>query len=524
MNNRFVIFIVLSIITLVGFNYFSVKNRKPVSYSEKEADLSKRVVPEPKKTFKPTRKERGLSKKVQTVAIENSKIKIEASSDEAKINHVIIKEYSKKGEKEFDLIEKNERQEYLIWQANVNGEAIEHEAIAWEAKKEANKIVFQAEPLEDVIIIKEIELSQDDYQGKIRIIIENNKRNEIQIDGCALHWGPLKHTKENRFNVKKAVVLQGREITRIKTKKKRQKRLIALSDGWAGMQEQYFCAIFSSPEKQDIKSVEIINSEDSSLDIELNLKDKIVQPHSRIGYEIGFYFGPQEYQRLKSLGNNFHKIVYFGWFHVIGVAMLYILNLFHKITGNYGVAIILLTVLIRVILWWPTQKSYTSMKKMQGAMSKMQPRIKTLKELYKNNPAKLNEETMKLYKEYQINPMGGCLPMLLQMPVFFALYKTLTTAVELRGAKFVWMWQDLSSKDPAYILPFAMGASMFIQQKMSTPPAATPESATQQKMMLYLMPVMLTFFSFMWPSGLLLYWVVSNILSIGQQVLINRKV
>jgi YidC/Oxa1 family membrane protein insertase len=290
------------------------------------------------------------------------------------------------------------------------------------------------------------------------------------------------------------------------------------------MREQYFCAIFSSPEKQDIVSVEIVNSEDQSLDMELNLAAKIVPPNSRIAYEISFYFGPQEYQRLKDLGFNLHKIVNFGWFHIIGVAMLYILKVFFKITGNYGVAIILLTILIRGILWWPTQKSYTSMKKMQGAMSKMQPRIKTLKELYKNNPAKLNEETMKLYKEYQINPMGGCLPMLLQMPVFFALYKTLTTAVELRGAEFVWMWKDLSSKDPAYILPIAMGASMFIQQKMSTPPAATPESATQQKMMLYLMPIMLTFFSFMWPSGLLLYWVVSNILSIGQQVLINKKV
>ena len=156
-------------------------------------------------------------------------------------------------------------------------------------------------------------------------------------------------------------------------------------------------------------------------------------------------------------------------------------------------------------------------------MSKMQPRLKTLKEVYRDNPQMLNQETMKLYKEYQINPMGGCLPMLLQMPVFFALYTTLTAAVELKGAAFIWVWKDLSLKDPVYVLPFVMGATMFLQQKMSTPPAATPESAVQQKMMLYMMPIMLTFFAFMWPSGLLLYWVVSNILSIGQQFMINRR-
>jgi YidC/Oxa1 family membrane protein insertase len=163
------------------------------------------------------------------------------------------------------------------------------------------------------------------------------------------------------------------------------------------------------------------------------------------------------------------------------------------------------------------------MKKMQTSMNKMQPRLKTLKEIYRDNPQKLNEETMKLYKEYQINPMGGCLPMLLQMPIFFALYSTLNSAVELKGAGFFWVWKDLSLKDPIYVLPVLMGASMFIQQKMSTPPAATPEAETQQKMMLYLMPAMLTFFAFMWPAGLLLYWVVSNVISIFQQMIINRQ-
>jgi YidC/Oxa1 family membrane protein insertase len=235
------------------------------------------------------------------------------------------------------------------------------------------------------------------------------------------------------------------------------------------------------------------------------------------------YFGPQNYTELKKSGYKFNKIVDFGFFNIIGVGMLYCLKFFYNLTRNYGLAIIFLTILIRALLWWPTQKSYTSMKKMQTSMNKMQPRLKTLKEVYRDNPQKLNEETMKLYKEYQINPMGGCLPMLLQMPIFFALYATLNSAVELKGAGFFWVWKDLSLKDPIYLLPILMGLSMFFQQKMSTPPAATPEAEAQQKMMLYLMPAMLTFFSFMWPAGLLLYWVVSNMASIVQQLIINRK-
>ncbi len=270
--------------------------------------------------------------------------------------------------------------------------------------------------------------------------------------------------------------------------------------------------------------MQVIQNENQSLELNTWLPDTQLAPNQETNHTIQFFWGPQNYSDLKQIGHNLHKIVDFGMFHIIGVWMLYTLKFFYQITLNYGWAIILLTILIRGILWWPTQKSLTSMKKMQTAMNQMQPRLKTLKEIYKNNPQKLNEETMKLYREYQINPMGGCLPMLLQMPIFIALYATLSSAVELKGAKFIWIWQDLSVKDPMYILPIAMGVTMFIQQKMSTPPAATEEAAAQQKMMLYLMPILLTVFSFMWPSGLLLYWVVSNILSIGQQIFINRKV
>jgi YidC/Oxa1 family membrane protein insertase len=295
-----------------------------------------------------------------------------------------------------------------------------------------------------------------------------------------------------------------------------------MTAGWLGMRDQYFCAIFYG-DPGTIKQATIFQYANQSMKITAQLPEQKINSNDSSNYQLNLFLGPQRYEILHKSNYKLDKIIDFGMFRFISIPMLYLLKFFYQITNNYGFAIILLTLLIRAILWWPTQKSYSSMKNMQTAMNKMQPRLKNLKELYKDNPSKLNEETMKLYKEYQINPMGGCLPMLLQMPIFFALYSTLTSAVELKGANFMWIWKDLSTKDPLYILPIAMGLSMFLQQKMSTPPAATSEAAAQQKMMLYLMPAMLTFFSFMWPSGLLLYWVVSNVISIGQQVIINKS-
>ncbi len=238
------------------------------------------------------------------------------------------------------------------------------------------------------------------------------------------------------------------------------------------------------------------------------------------------YMGPKEIERLKKVGHNLSKAINFGWFDPIAKPLLYVLNFMYRYVPNYGVCIILLTILIKVLFWPLAHKSAQSMKTMQ----KLQPKLKKLKEKYGEDKERLNKELMQLYKAYKVNPMSGCLPMVLQIPVFFALYKVLLQAIELRHAPFVLWINDLSAPDRLMIpgvhipmiggvpvLTLLMGASMYLQQKMS-PSSLDP---TQAKMM-QLLPVVFTFMFINFPSGLVLYWLVNNVLSVVQQYYVNK--
>ncbi len=233
------------------------------------------------------------------------------------------------------------------------------------------------------------------------------------------------------------------------------------------------------------------------------------------------YFGPQDYSLLKSLHLGLEKVVDFGMFGFISVYMLDLLKWFFTWCRNWGLAILLLSIAVKLILWFPTQSSYKNMYLMSQKTREIQPKLEAIKRKYADDKQKQQQETMALYQQAGINPLGGCLPMLLQTPVFIALYSTLSHSIELRGAPFLWIG-DLTLKDPIYLLPLLMGASMIFSQRMSG--QMTTQAAGQQKMMMWMMPVMLTFFSFQWPSGLLVYWVVTNILSMIQQKVVNIEV
>ena len=205
-----------------------------------------------------------------------------------------------------------------------------------------------------------------------------------------------------------------------------------------------------------------------------------------------------------------------GWLWVLSIGFFWILKNIYKVVGNWGLAIILVTVLIKAVFYKLSESSCCSMAKMRDLM----PKIQALKERYADDKQKLHQATMDLYKQEKINPLnlGGCLPMLIQIPFFIALYYVLIGAVELRQAPFIFWIQDLSMRDPYYVLPILMGISMFLQQRL-TPTSADP---AQAKMMMF-MPVIFTVFFLNFPSGLVLYWFVSNVLSILQQWYINKK-
>jgi len=233
-------------------------------------------------------------------------------------------------------------------------------------------------------------------------------------------------------------------------------------------------------------------------------------------YAFTYYAGPKEYDRLVALGESQEDVMQFGFWGVISVWLLKSMKLLHRVIPNYGVAIIIITILIKLIFWPIQAKSIRSMKEMQ----KFQPLMNKLREKYKDDPQRLNQEMMKLYKEHKINPFSGCLPMLVQIPVFFALYAMLRSAIELRGAHFLWI-KDLSQPDtiltlggfPLNPLPLLMCVSMIWQMKTS-PTGGDPK---QQQMMMFLMPVMMLWFMYSASSGLALYWTVQQLLSIGQQ-------
>ncbi|WP_373819151.1 membrane protein insertase YidC [Glaesserella sp.] len=240
-----------------------------------------------------------------------------------------------------------------------------------------------------------------------------------------------------------------------------------------------------------------------------------VAPNSEATITSHLWTGPKDQSAMAEAANNFDLTVDYGWAWFIAKPLFWLLTNIQKVVINWGLAIICVTIVVKTILYPLTKAQYTSMAKMRM----LQPRIQEMRERFGDDRQRMSQEMMKLYKEEKVNPMGGCLPILLQMPIFIALYWTFMEAVELRHAPFFGWIQDLSAQDPYYIMPLLMGGSMFLLQKMSPTPIADP---MQQKVMTF-MPVLFTVFFLWFPSGLVLYWLTSNLITIVQQWLIYRN-
>ena len=314
------------------------------------------------------------------------------------------------------------------------------------------------------------------------------------------HDGPVSYIAKN--------------IDRPEVAKMEAEKLLGPDVSWGGFESKYFIAALV-PQNPSLTSLKM--SKDSSNLIAVGLKgQKQVIPPGQPGvFSYSLYLGPKDYTILKTQNIGLENAIDFGdWLKWLAMPLLIALKFLYGYVHNYGIAIIILTILIKLIFWPLGNKSYKSMKEMQ----KLQPKMAALREKYKDDKTKLSQESMALYKAHKVNPLGGCLPMIVQIPVFFGLYKSLLYAIELRHSPFFWWIEDLSAKDPYYITPIIMGATMFIQQKM-TPTGADP---MQAKIMLF-MPIIFTFMFLNFPSGLVIYWLFNNVISIGQQVYINRQ-
>ncbi len=235
--------------------------------------------------------------------------------------------------------------------------------------------------------------------------------------------------------------------------------------------------------------------------------------HGKDTLKLSGYSGPKDYKVLTSLDPKLSQVIEYGWFTFIAKPMFKLLQFIHDYVGNWGWTIVLVTILIKTILYPLAYKGMISMNKLK----ELSPKVKQIQEKYKGDKQKASTHMMELYKKEGANPMGGCLPILLQIPVFFAIYRVLLNAIELKGAQWIWWIEDLALMDPYYILPILMGATMYIQQKI------TPNTMTDpmQRKMFQFLPVIFTFFFLWFPAGLTLYWFINNLFTVAQQYYIN---
>lgn len=366
---------------------------------------------------------------------------------------------------------------------------------------------------EGVEIIKKLNISKESKINTLILEIKNKSKKTITLPPAEINIGPGLNTvkSEEKENPKlwQAIYSYKKEGRKNPLIEKMNHDYNSEDFIWAGVENRYFIFAVLNDNNlfQSIQYKEEKIEEHKAPKILLKLKTITLNPNQDIKLDIKFYAGPKDYYLLKSIGYGLHLSIDFGFFAPLAKIANSLLKYFYNLTKNYGVAIILLSILVQIFMLPLTFKSYKAM----SIMRKMQPEMKSIQERYKNDPQRMNIELMNLYKRYGANPFSGCWPMLLQIPIFFALFTTLRNSWDLHGARFIFWINDLSDKDPYYILPILMGGLMFAQNYITPQNIQDPTQATIMKWM----PIIFTFLFLTFPSGLVLYWIVNSVFSIG---------
>ncbi|HOF57909.1 MAG TPA: membrane protein insertase YidC [Syntrophorhabdaceae bacterium] len=542
MEKRTIIALVLTIAILFVFQmYFTPKSQQPdvsqqkteqVQTKDQEQQKAQSTIQEVQKGIKgkplkgePTK--RPLTKPVtetKEIFVETPLLKITFLDVGGGIKSVKLKNYKEtvKDNKEKEMVENI--MPYIFTPKvfkRIQNEIVDDGAVFKPDKtnlyvtNKEDTLVFTGTLTNGTRVIKKYRFYPDSYAIDMDVEVESSENDKTSVDLVMITG-----KKESNYTFKGPFYFNGKKFEQIE---KLEKEIEIPKDfKYAGLDDGFFAFIYI-PQGSSLSPLTILKQDPKSNESLPILRLSMDKPV----LSAKLYFGPKKSDILAGLNVKAEKIVDFGWFDVIAKPLIMGLNLSNKVTHNYGIDIILLTILIKIIFYPLSVKSYKSMKEMQ----KLQPQIAKLKEKYKDDKQKLNQEMMEIYKRKGVNPMGGCLPMIIQIPVFFALYKALSGAIELRHAPFMFWINDLSAPEdlfsftvmgftiPIRILPLIMGITQMIQQKM-TPTSVDP---MQEKMMLF-MPIFFTFLFWGFPSGLVLYWLVNNVISIGQQYYINKKV
>jgi len=401
-------------------------------------------------------------------------------------------------------------------------------SLAVQGTDTGKKLTFTYEVPGWLRITRQYEFYPNTYFMDLTIRVAN-LGNQVWSDQPALSLinVPFSVHEAGRYNFNGPALLVNGKLEEIDPKKIKEGKQVPGPIDWIAYTNQHFTmAVVPEGLIPNLAQVKMLNAATDMVETTFVGPAVKIEPKTQQELQFRVYAGPKEVDDLKLAHVKLEKAIDFGWFDVIAQPLLLCLKFFYTYTHNYGIAIIILTILIKLLFWPLTNKSFTSMQ----AMKKLQPMMQKIREKYKDDPQRMNQEIMQLYRTQKVNPFGGCLPMVLQIPVFFALYRVLNSSIAMRHAPFMLWINDLSAPDRLPIgfqipylgglpvLTLLMGVTMFVQQRM-TPMTGDPR---QDKLML-LMPIVFTFMFVNFPSGLTLYWFVNNILSIGQQYLLNKK-
>ena len=411
--------------------------------------------------------------------------------------------------------------ETAVFHADVAGDLVA-------VKNDPRSVSYTWRSENGIVVEKRYTFTPDSYLIDLVLVVKNGSGGAF-ADSAVVE---LRHqlSKENGgYAFEGPSLLVDGKLEQVKPKKIEDNNTFNGTIGWLGIEDRYFMRSLVPTENQQ-GSVRLSQVDEGMIVSRFQRPENTLHAGETVSYDYKVFMGPKSMKLLNNLGYDLGRAVQFGMFSFIAKPLLWFMNFIYSVIPNYGVAIIILTIVTKIILWPLGNKSYKSMNEMK----KIQPLMAELREKYKNDKKQMNQELMALYKTYKINPMGGCLPMVLQIPVFFALYRMLYQAIELRHTPFVWWINDLSAPDRLFsfdfsipfmqppfgipVLTLVMGATMFLQQKMSPPPG----DPAQAKMMM-LMPIVFTFIFINFSSGLVLYWLVNNVLSIAQQYYIQKK-
>lgn len=400
-------------------------------------------------------------------------------------------------------------------------------------KDSQEQLMFSWQSQKGLEITKVYTIDPKSYLVSSTLTIENNSANTIKQQ-IKVNAYSKDLQVDNRGKGKEFIAYVSDEVLK-ETSTPEEKKQFTGSVSWFGFLDKYFLYTFL-PESSDVRTLDFYSlNGDSKVAAVYSYPVKSIKPGSEEPYKSKLYLGPLDVNALAQAGPDLKNAMNFGWMDILAKPVLSLLNYLNKYFNNYGISIIVITILIRLVFLPLTIKSMASMKEVQVKMQALKPKLDALKEKYKDDKAQQNAEMMKLYSSHGVNPLsslGGCLPMLVQIPVFIALYEVLLNSIDLRHSEFLWI-HDLSEPEmlfdipgigiPFRILPLAMGVSWFISQKMTPTTAPGSEQMELQMKMMQFMPIIFTVMFWGLPSGLVLYWTVSNILSVAQQMYVNRK-